>query len=49
MKTKWESQKNVVLCNRFLETELIPYKGKLIKAGNTPLKIGNETDNSLYA
>ena len=44
---KLESRK-IVLCNTFIETEIIHFKGKLFKVFNAILKISNKTDNILY-
>lgn len=45
---KWGSQKNVIMCNPFRETEIIHCKGKLIKMYTIPLKISNKTGSILY-
>ena len=44
---KLGSQK-IVLCNTFIETEIIHFKRKLFKVFNTILKISNKTGNILY-
>ena len=44
---KLGSQK-IVLCNTFIETEIIHFKRKLFKVFNTTLKIGNKTGSILY-
>jgi hypothetical protein len=36
------------LCNTFIETEIIHFKRKLLKAFITILKISNKTGNILY-
>ena len=44
---KLGSQK-IVLCNTFIETEVIHFKRELFKVFNKTLKISNKTGNTLY-